>query len=70
MTINGTLSPGNSPGTLTVSNNLVASSTAVLQYQLGTSSDLTKVSGNLTLGGTLNVSNAGGFTNTTYTLFT
>ncbi|MGO9609423.1 MAG: glycosyl hydrolase family 28 protein [Verrucomicrobiia bacterium] len=70
VTINGTLSPGNSPGTLTVSNNLVASSTAVLQYQLGTSSDLTKVSGNLTLGGTLNVSNAGGFTNTTYTLFT
>ncbi len=58
VTINGTLSPGNSPGTLTVSNNLVVNSTAVLQYQLGTSSDLTKVSGNLTLGGTLNVSDA------------
>ena len=70
VTVNGTLSPGNSPGTLTVSNNLVASSTAVLQYQLGTSSDLTKVSGNLTLGGTLNVSDAGGFTTTTYTLVT
>jgi polygalacturonase/PKD repeat protein len=70
VTVNGTLSPGNSPGTLTVSNNLVVNSGAVLQYQLGATSDLTKVSGNLTLGGTLNVSNAGGFTNTTYPLFT
>jgi hypothetical protein len=42
----------------------------VLWYQLGTNSDLTVVSGNLTLGGTLNISDAGGFTNTTYTLFT
>jgi hypothetical protein len=37
---------------------------------LGTNSDLTIVSGNLTLGGTLNVADAGGFTNGTYTLFT
>jgi len=36
---------------------------------LGTNSDLTVVSGNLTLGGTLNIIDAGGFTNTTYTLF-
>ncbi|MGD1020913.1 MAG: glycosyl hydrolase family 28 protein, partial [Verrucomicrobiia bacterium] len=74
VTVNGTLSPtlstGNSPGTLTVSNNLVVNSGAVLQYQLGANSDLTVVSGNLTLGDTLNVSNAGGFSNGTYTLFT
>ena len=70
VTVNGTLAPGNSPGTLTISNNLVVNGGAILQYQLGTTSDLTVVSGNLTLGGTLNVADAGGFTNTTYTLFT
>jgi len=70
VTVNGALAPGNSPGTLTVSNNLTAGGGALLQYQLGTNSDLTAISGNLTLGGTLNVSDAGGFTNTTYTLFT
>jgi polygalacturonase/PKD repeat protein len=70
VTVNGALAPGNSPGTLTVSNNLTASGGALLQYQLGINSDLTAISGNLTLGGTLNVSDAGGFTNTTYTLFT
>ena len=53
-----------------MSNNLVTSGGAALQYQLGTSSDLAVVSGNLTLAGTLNIANAGGFTNTTYTLFT
>jgi polygalacturonase/PKD repeat protein len=70
VTVNGALAPGNGPGTLTVSNDLAASAGAALQYQLGTSSDLTAISGNLTLGGTLNVTDAGGFTNTTYTLFT
>ena len=70
MTVDGTLAPGNSLGTLTVSNNLVVDSGAVLQYQLGTNSDLTVVSGNLTLSGTLNIIDAGGFTNATYTLFT
>ena len=70
VTVNGALAPGNSPGTLTVSNSLATGSGAALQYQLGTSSDLTAISGNLTLGGTLNVADAGGFTNTTYTLFT
>jgi len=67
--VDGTLAPGNSVGALTISNNLVLDSGAVLQYQLGTNSDLTVVSGNLTLGGTLNITDAGGFTNTTYTLF-
>ncbi len=70
VSVNGTLAPGNSAGTLTVSNDLVLNSGALLQYQLGTNSDLTAVSGNLTLDGTLNVTDAGGFTNTTYPLFT
>jgi polygalacturonase len=69
-TVIGTLAPGNSPGTLTVSNNLVAGGTAILQYDLGANNDLTIVKGNLTLGGTLNISNSGGFTNGTYTLLT
>jgi polygalacturonase len=70
LTVNGTLAPGNSPGTLTVNNDLVVNDGAVLQYQLGTSSDLTVVSGNLTLGGTLNITSAGGFGMANYTLFT
>ena len=69
VTVNGTLAPGNSIGTLAISNSLVVNGGAALQYALGTNSDLTVVSGNLTLGGTLNVTDAGGFTNTTYTLF-
>jgi fibronectin-binding autotransporter adhesin len=70
VTVNGTLAPGSSTGTLTVSNNLVVNAGAVLSYELGATSDKTVVSSNLTLGGTLNVTDAGGFTNTTYTLFT
>jgi fibronectin-binding autotransporter adhesin len=68
--VNGTLAPGNSPGTLTVSNDLVVNDGAVLQYQLGASSDLTVVGGNLTLGGTLNITSAGGLGANNYTLFT
>src|ERR1039458_3160893 len=70
VTVDGTLAPGDSPGTLTISNNLVVNSDAVLQYELGTNSDRTAVSGNLGLDGTLNITNAGGFTNGTYSLFT
>jgi autotransporter-associated beta strand protein len=69
VTVNGTLVPGNGIGTLTISNTLAVTSGAVLQYALGTSSDLTAVSSNLTLGGTLNITDAGGFTSTTYRLF-
>ena len=68
--VNGTLSPGDSPGTLTISNDLVVGSSAALQYELGTNSDLTSVSGNLTLDGTLNIADSGGFTTGTYPLFT
>ncbi len=65
-----TLSPGSGVGTLALGNNLIVNNGAVLQYDLGASSDLTVVGGNLTLGGTLNVNNAGGFGVGTYTLFT
>jgi PKD repeat protein len=68
--VSGTLAPGDSPGTLTISNNLVINSGAELQYELGTSSDLTAVSGDLALDGTLNIADAGGLTTNTYTLFT
>jgi autotransporter-associated beta strand protein len=70
VTVNGTLAPGNSAGTLTINSNLVVNAGAVLEYELGTNSDLTVVAGNLTLGGTLNVNNAGGFGPGAYTLFT
>ncbi len=69
-TINGALAPGASVGTLNFGNNLVVNSSAVLNYELGASNDLTAVAGNLTLGGTLNVTNAGGFGAGNYTLFT
>jgi len=45
-------------------------STAVLQFALGTNSGSVAVSSDLTLGGTLNIINGGGFTATNYTLFT
>ena len=72
VTINsgGIFAPGNPVGTLTVSNNFTASSGAILNYTLGTSSDRTIVSSNLNLSGTLNVTNGGGFTSGTFTLFT
>ena len=70
VSVSGTLAPGNSPGVLTISNNLIVNGGAVLRYELGATSDSTVVSGDLTVGGTLNVLDAGGFTNGAYTLFT
>jgi len=72
----GHLAPGNSPGTLTFTNGLTLASGAVLDFQLGTVSDLIAVTGG-TLAGpsgtggiTLNLSNSGGFVpGTPYTLF-
>ena len=64
------LSPGSPVGTLMFLNDLVVSNTAVLQYDLGTESDLTAVTSNLVLGGTLNINDAGGFATGVYTLFT
>ncbi|WP_234190310.1 autotransporter domain-containing protein [Shinella sp. NM-101] len=65
----GTLAPGNSPGTLTINGNLVLSSLSILDYELGEAgtvggayNDLINVNGNLTLDGTLNVSQSLGGT--------
>ena len=62
----GILAPGTSPGTLTVAS-LTLSSGSTTSYELGqagtvggTCNDLTTVDGNLTLGGTLTVTNANG----------
>jgi len=58
-------------GTLTVSNNLNLSlGSSVLNYYLGTNAATVAVTGNLTLGGTINVTDGGGFTNQTYSLLT
>jgi len=71
----GALAPGNSLGTLTISNNLtlVAGSTTFMQIQHSPlTNDMVKISGTLTAGGTLNVTNigAGAFANgDTFKLF-
>jgi autotransporter-associated beta strand protein len=68
------LAPGNSPGTLAFTGGLTLTGGSILDFQLGTTSDLIRVSGG-TLSGpltglvTLNLANAGGFTAGTYTLF-
>jgi autotransporter-associated beta strand protein len=61
------LAPGNSPGTLTFTNGLTLTQGAILDFQLGTTSDLIRVSGGTltgpgVVGGvTINLSDAGGF---------
>ncbi|MGC1269116.1 MAG: autotransporter domain-containing protein, partial [Croceibacterium sp.] len=64
----GTVAPGNSPGTLAFANNLALGSASILNFELGSptgtagvASDLITVARNLTLDGTLNVTNVGGF---------
>ena len=65
----GTIAPGLSPGTLTFANNLSLGSGSIVNYELsGTDTtvgsginDLSSVSGNLTLAGTLNVTGIGSF---------
>jgi fibronectin-binding autotransporter adhesin len=69
-TVNGTLAPGDLVGTLTISNNLVLTGGASLAFDLGTNSDQVAVAGDLILGGTLNIADAGGFGTGTYTLVT
>ena len=66
----GILSPGNPTGTLTISNSLTLNSGSVVNFGLGTSNASVVVAGNLTLGGTLKITNVGGFTAGTNTLFT
>jgi PKD repeat protein len=55
--------------TLTVSNNLRLGGSTLLNFGLGTNSTEIVVTGGLTLGGTLNIADAGGFAAGTYTLF-
>jgi autotransporter-associated beta strand protein len=65
-----TLAPGsNGSGTLTITNDLGLNNASLLQFQLGTASDQVSVTGDLTLGGTLNISATAGFGPGTYTLF-
>ena len=67
------LAPGNSPGTLTFTGGLTLNDGTILDFQLGTTSDLIVVSGG-TLSGpssgklTVNLTDSGGFTAGTYTL--
>ncbi|WP_165912363.1 autotransporter-associated beta strand repeat-containing protein [Novosphingobium sp. PhB165] len=63
----GHLAPGDSPGTLTIGGNLVLSSAAILDYEFGQAgtvggsfNDLVIVGGNLTLDGTLNLTQSSG----------
>ncbi len=72
----GILSPGNSPGTLTVGS-LVLNSGSLSNFELaapgtvgGGVNDLVAVTGNLTLAGTLNITDLGGFGIGVYRLFT
>ncbi len=70
ITVLGAFTPGLSVGSIYVFDNLAFGPLAVLNYELGTSSDSVGVNGNLALGGTINVTSNAGFTATTYTLFT
>lgn len=68
------LSPGNSPGTLTFTNGLTLNSDATLKFEIGTTSDLIRVSGGsltgLTSGKiTLDIFASAGFGAGTYSLF-
>ena len=66
----GVVRPGVAgPGTLTISNQLVLDD-AALKFDLGTTSDHLVVGGDLTVGGTLEITNSGGFGPGTYTLIT
>ena len=71
----GILAPGDAPGTLTMGT-LTLNSGSILNCQLGIPNvvgggvnDLVNVNGNLTLAGTLNITNVGGFGEGVYRLF-
>jgi len=71
LTVNsgGVLSPGNGVGVITNGGDLVIDNGAILNYDVGSNSDRIVVNGSLTLnGGTVNISDAGGFGVGTYTL--
>lgn len=65
------LAPGNSPGTLTFNDGLALADGAILDFELGTTSDLIRIIGGvLSAEGTItvNLTDSGGFTAGTYTL--
>ncbi|WP_269542201.1 beta strand repeat-containing protein [Cerasicoccus fimbriatus] len=70
-----TLSPGNSPGTIQVAGDLNFDADTQFDFELGTSSDLVDIEGSMVFAGgpitsaVLNISDSGGLTETTYTLF-
>jgi autotransporter-associated beta strand protein len=65
----GHIAPGDGVGTVTFIGGIGLSSGSVLDFQLGSSSDLINISsGSLALDGTLNVTSSGGFGTGTYTL--
>ena len=65
----GTLSPGNSVGTLTVSGNLVFTAASLYMVEVeGNTADRTNVSGTATLAGTVGVSYLGGHPARSYTI--
>jgi PKD repeat protein len=70
VTITGILSPFNSLGTLVFNKKLTLASTTTTTVQLGTTANATVVGGALALGGTLNITDGGGFAAGTYMLFT
>ncbi len=65
-----TLAPGNSAGTLTIGDGLVLGDGSIMNFELGTVSDSVNVTGDLTFGGTLNITNLSGYGVGAYTLFT
>ena len=65
----GTLSPGNSPGVLTINGDLLLNGGSILDFEFGQAdvpggpfNDLINVGGNLTLDGTLNITQSAGGT--------
>lgn len=69
-----TVSPGNSPGTMTFTEGLTLDLGSILDFELGTLSDLILVTGGVLTGPssgtvTLNIFDSGGFVEGTYTLF-
>lgn len=68
ITTNPTLSVG--AGTLSITNNLKLGTSTTLNLGLGTTPTTIAVASNLTVGGTINISDAGGFGAGTYTILT
>ncbi len=67
--VSGHLTPGNSPGTLEFTGDLSILSEADINFELGATSDLILVGGDLTLDGTLNIFDLDGFAIGEYVLF-